>query len=217
MPSLRSDDARAAARLAGVPAQVTPEAKGEVILHGTVTESGWRGLAGLLVEAARVQIVGVVPQPLVEALQREVETMAEPRLPEVDYYTPRADLALNLGRDLHCYANRWQAGYMGMRNLINVAHTRRDLGATAEAAHVHFGSGISALSFNCLLRINVDEQRSRSIMLSELLEDADNPSHIIQELPATDGGLDEYLERLSRSSRPIRLREVRCRRIEDLA
>ncbi|MEU1688520.1 hypothetical protein [Micromonospora sp. NPDC005707] len=215
MPNLHSDDARAAARLVGIPIQATPAGQGELLLRGTVTESGWRSLAGLIIDATRIWVVGVMPQPLVEALQREVEAMAEPRLPDIEYYTPRSELALNLGRELHCYVNRWQAGYMGLRNLVNAAHGQRARGELARVEHRHFGTGISALSFNCLLHVVVNDGPARSIMLSELLEDGDHPDHIAQVLPSSDAGLNDYLERLRRDGKPIRLREVRCRGMEN--
>lgn len=213
MSNLHSDDARAAARLAGLPSQVRSDPVVQ-LSRGPADDGDWQTLAEQVVAASRVQVVGVMPELLIEALRRELEKTTNGHLPPLDYYTPLPEFALNLERGLHSYARRWQAGYMGLRNLVMAT----DAQATEQqraSGYRHFGFGLSALSFNCLLYLTTASGANQAFALTELLGSGARPDYLVHSLSANDPDLTAYLAGVAREGQPIRLREVRCRGIDD--
>ncbi len=208
MASTHSDDARAAARLARIPNQST--APSSQVRRGLVDEDGWTALSQQIVQAASVQAVGVMPEVLIEAIRREIEADTRTSLPEFEYFTPLPEMTLNIGKHHHRHASRWQAGYLGLRNLVMAAREHGPIEDPSDRGYRHFGNGVPALSFNCLICVKTTTGQEDAFLLTELLEDAASPRFFLYSLASADPQLASYVADIRRNSTPIRLREVRC-------
>jgi hypothetical protein len=211
----REDDARAAARLAGLkPVQAVSEARTPP--QGFMNEARWNSLALMMLASSKSRIVGVIPTPLLEAFRQAASSSAQ-RMPHISYYTPRPELALASGPDVTTFANanRWHAGYMGLRNLVMASIGSAGAKGETVPDYHHFAFGIPALSYNCLLcTFDGNDELSRAFLLSELPSDVLMPDFVMSELVSSDLELKKYLKAIWRHEGRIQLREVACRPID---
>lgn len=213
MVSTRDDDARAAARLAGLqPAQVVHDASTPP--QGLMNEARWSSLALMMLTSANTRIVGVIPTPLLGSLRQAIGSTEPYELPPIQYYTPRPDLALVSSPDATNFASahRWYAGYIGLRNLVMSSKTSGD---NAISDYHHFAYGILALSYNCMVcTFDTNGELSRAFLLSELASDALSPDYVLSELSSSDPELKKYLKSVWRYEGRIQLREVTCKALD---
>jgi hypothetical protein len=177
-------------------------------------EASWNSLALIMLASPNTRIVGVIPAPLLVSLRQAVGSTEPYELPPIQYYTPRPDLALVSGSDATSFANanRWHAGYIGLRNLVMASKPSGD-GAFPD--YHHFAYGILALSYNCMIcTFRTTGELSRAFLLSELASDALSPDYVLSELSSSDPELKKYLKSVWRHEGRVQLREVTCKAID---
>ncbi|HET6571326.1 MAG TPA: hypothetical protein VFG58_07555 [Solirubrobacterales bacterium] len=218
------DDAKVATRLKGPSGAETYEvARGpaseveSALSHGPqefVQAGRWREIAEEISGAQQVAIYGIAPRPLLEALRSllEARDIVSGALPPISYYTAAPQAALRAYADNSGTrpANRWQVGFMGLRNLIDAAAKGpREPGEPAAGALFTLPSSFS----DCIVVTRHSHKREAIRYFSVL------PSHPgasetarIIELDATSiaDPLRAYLREVATTASRLQLREVIC-------
>lgn len=206
-------EARAAARLSGVPGSTADGAAPAVqprIRDGICRDEVWRDLAGHIFRAAHADFIGIVPRALIEAM-RETGVSAEGTpLPPVRYFTPTPEsvLAGQEHRTRTRLANRWQVGLRGLRNLV------KELPSPPPAGHSRFLFGLDSIFVDCVILLHTGAGDTQVYVLSELpgFGDLAGPSptllvHVRDGTPELVG----YIQQVMAGAGAVRLREVACR------
>ena len=172
------------------------------------TVEQWEALALALRSARRVDLVGIVPMPLVSALLAtwaQADTSAE-ALPQLRYVTlPAPPGPRTGGSPVH----GWRVALTGMRNVANIV-------LKAQVPMYRFAQVTDSVTTNCLVRA-VGASGVCTIYFTGQVSGpgmSDN-SCMLSVLPDADGRVSDMLDATIRKSEPFIIHEVDCLPLED--
>ncbi|MEY9927206.1 hypothetical protein ABH926_001831 [Catenulispora sp. GP43] len=220
IPARSDPDARAAARIGGFVDQAgspAPTAPGFNQV-GLCTTEVWAALAEAVFRARSVDIIGIAPRGLLEALRELAEPTESAVLPPLRYYTPVAEIML-ASRDQRSrtrLVNRWQVGLMGLRNLIRALEKPTDPASGQPAGSHSFVSGLSELFVDCAVVLNAGAADEDTLFLAELppVPGFTTPPTLCSRMTGDSPDLARYVGTLKSSAGPLRQREVNCQPLE---
>lgn len=174
-----------------------------------LSDSGWKRLARRIVSVGTVDIFGVVPRPLLEALRAELMSGNGPQHPglTIRYYTPSpaSVLAAEHGSGRKRLSHDWQLGHQGMRNIGR--------GSRAEQRH-HVQSslyGLPGLFRDCIIVVR-DGLSPPSLHFTISLpgERHDQLQTLLTPVDPDMRAAIARLDALARDAEPLLLREIMC-------
>lgn len=167
------------------------------------TTAQWEALAGKLRTARRVDLVGIVPTPLVSALLTSWGGLDAEReaLPQLRYVTvPAAAAARISGQPIP----NWRVALMGMRNLTNIV-------LDSNVSMDQFAQVTESATTNCVIRASAAGGGSTIYFTGQIAGPGlMDHAHVLSVLPDVDGRVSDMIDTTISTAKPFIKREVDC-------
>lgn len=180
---------------------------------GLCNTATWDALAEMAFAAESVDVIGIAPRELVEALRARGENALPGSLPPLRYFTPAPELILASHEQgiRTRLVNRWDVGLKGLRNLVRGLEDPDTVRTTPDSHR--FISSLSSFFTDCVVLLGRAHREPDVIYLSELPTVAGvtgaTPTLFFR-LRDTTAELVSYMRELMDRAGILRQREVSC-------
>jgi hypothetical protein len=166
----------------------------------------WGALANALKSARRVDLIGIVPTPLVSALLRSWSgASGSDGLPQLSYVTlPGPPLVRTGGSPVP----NWRVALTGMRNVANIM-------LNAQIPIDRFAQVTDSVTTNCLIRATAAGGSSTIYFTGQVTGPGLDNLSVISILSDTDGRVSDMIDMTFRTAEPFIIREVDCLPLPD--
>jgi hypothetical protein len=170
----------------------------------------WQRVATEIRAATDVAIFGIVQRPLLEALRSEFDAHPMPSHNplRIRYFTspPEAVLGWREPPAQTRVADRWQLGFIGLRNLIHGTGTEASLGLRSSLAR------LPGVFLDCIVVVNPAGGEPALHFFTELPVVAGGPTQSVRLAPQgpTRAAVVDYLEDVASKAQPLLMREFVC-------
>lgn len=181
-----------------------------------VEAARWHDLAEEILAAREVEIYGIVPGPLLEAMRALLESRESlvGALPPIAYYTATPQSVLRTYNEgiRTRLAYRWQVGFMGLRNVIDAAgRVEPSSGEDEPAVEALFTMSSSFSGCIVLIKKVGGGEEIRYFSVLPMHPDASERGRILElDVASSRDKLRRYLSRVAADAKQLKLREVFC-------
>lgn len=166
-------------------------------------------LAHLLVNAKSVQIIGIAPQPLLEAVRQITSrTAQEPMsaLPPIAYYTPAPQIVLAHMREAAFgkVIRRWNSSMTALRNMLS--GQKEDLGTKPD----YTSYSIDELFLDCIVKFFQGDGSHDIVGLTALPGELGQEHTVMWHFATPPIELLENVAGIVRARKPLKIREIHC-------
>ncbi|HEY1574262.1 MAG TPA: hypothetical protein VGG05_23175 [Pseudonocardiaceae bacterium] len=172
-------------------------------------------LAYLLLNSTRIDVLGIAPQPLIDAIRRVTSGATNDTaavLAPITYSTPRSQIVLAHAPDaLHGkLIRRWNASLIALRNILSGSPDGPSAGPYASFA-------ISELFLDCLVRLTSNDGGVHMVGLTVLPGPLGREQTVMWQVPTPPSTLLATFDAMLQDRKPLLIREIHCAMLDQSA